>query len=146
MIPRSGGTDEKFFEQLKADFPEFKFLRGVRFKFRPPRTIIVEEFGENWRLLALHEVGHAVSGHRNFAVDVARVKMEMEAWERARELADRYNVPWDEEFVQGELDSYREWLHQKSRCPKCGLTRFETPGKGYTCPRCDIQTFFDCLP
>ena len=88
-------------------------------------------------LLLLHEVGHAILGHRNFKTDVGRLKMEMAAWEKAQELATLYGVVWDEEVAQGELDTYRDWLHQKSRCPICGLTRFETPDGRYHCPKCE---------
>jgi rubrerythrin len=63
--------------------------------------------------------------------------MESEAWEKAKELANHYGVEIDENLVQDELDTYREWLHQKSRCPKCGLTRFQTPDSQYHCPSCE---------
>ena len=126
-----------FLEQLKADYPEFKFRSGRKFAFRPPRTIILgppEPFSE---LLTLHEVSHAVLGHRDFKEDVERLKMESEAWDKARELAPVYGVDIDEGLIQGELDTYRDWLHQKSRCPACGLTRFQTPDGVYHCPKCD---------
>ncbi|MBR2841629.1 hypothetical protein IKE80_02520 [Candidatus Saccharibacteria bacterium] len=145
MIPRPGDKIEggdnidkaEFLNMLKRDFADFNFKRGRKFAFRPPRTIVIGPEEPAWQLLALHEVGHAVSGHKNFETDVGRIKMEMEAWEKARELATRYGVIFDETIVQEELDTYRDWLHQKSRCPKCGLTRFETPDGQYHCPRCE---------
>ena len=70
-------------------------------------------------------------------MDVERLKMEVQAWDKTRELANHYNVEYDEELVQRELDTYRDWLHQKSRCPICGLTRFQTPDSRYHCPRCE---------
>lgn len=88
-------------------------------------------------LLLLHEVGHALLGHRSFKTDVGRLKMEVAAWEKARELTMIYGVEWDEDVAQEELETYRGWLHQKSRCPVCGLTRFETPDGRYHCPRCE---------
>ena len=63
--------------------------------------------------------------------------MEVEAWDKARELAKKYDACIDEDIVQQELDTYRDWLHQKSRCPECGLTRFQTPDSRYHCPRCE---------
>lgn len=131
-------ADEAFFQKLAEDFPEFRFRMGRKFSFRPPRSITIGPPEAQFRLLALHELGHALSGHKDFKTDVERLKMEVEAWEKARELAGKYGVEYDEETVQDELDSYRDWLHQKSRCPKCGLTRFETPRGGYSCPRCDV--------
>ena len=130
--------DDAFLSRIKADFPDFVFREGKKFAFRPPKTIILgpeEVFSE---LLLLHEVAHAVLGHRTFKMDAERLKMEAAAWEKASELAKEYGIGVDEDFIQGELDTYRDWLHKKSRCPSCGLTRFQTPDGQYHCPRCDI--------
>ena len=109
--------DDELAERLRADYPELRFREGAKFAFRPPRTIVLGPLQPFWGLLALHEVSHAVLGHYTFKMDVERLKMEMAAWEKARELALRYGVSVDEDLIQGELDTYRDWLHQKSRCP-----------------------------
>ena len=70
-------------------------------------------------------------------MDVERLKMESEAWEKARELASRYGVEVNEDLIQDELDTYRDWLHNKSKCRACGLTRYQTPDGVYHCPRCE---------
>ena len=129
--------DATFLQKIRSDFPTFTFREGRKFAFRPPRTIIIGSAEEQDALLLLHELGHALSGHRDFGTDVKRLKMEVEAWEKARELAITYGVAIDEELIEEELDSYRDWLHKKSRCPKCGLTRFQTPDGVYHCPRCE---------
>ena len=122
--------------KLERDFPNFKFKFGKKFLFRPPKTIVVGPDEPFCELLLLHEVGHAILGHKNFKTDIDRLRMESEAWEKAKGLAAIYNVEFNEDFVQGELDTYRDWLHKKSRCPKCGLTRFQD-ADGYHCPRCE---------
>ena len=129
--------DEGLLEKLQADYPALRFCKGAKFAFRPPRTIVLGPYEPFAELLALHEVSHAVLKHRDFRMDIERLKMETAAWEKARELAARYGVAVDEELIQGELDTYRDWLHQKSRCPKCGLTRFQTPDSVYHCPQCE---------
>ena len=131
--------DAIFLARVKADFPELKFIRGKRFAFRPPRTVVFPgDVDGSEPLLLLHEMGHALCGHQTFKTEVERLKMEVMAWEKARELAACYKVSIDEDLIQRELDTYRDWLHQKSRCPKCGLTRFQTPDGVFHCPRCDI--------
>ena len=130
-------VDAGFLQRLKEDYPEFRFVEGSKFAFRPPKTIVLgppEPFPE---LLALHEVSHAILKHKTFRMDVERLKMESEAWEKARELASRYNIEIDEDLIQDELDTYRDWLHSKSRCRSCGLTRYQTPDGAYHCPRCE---------
>ena len=132
--------DAIFLARLKTDFPDLRFASGKRFLFRPPRTVVVDENSSaaSDKLLLLHEVGHAISRHWSFKTEVERLKIEVEAWEKARELAPSYGVLVDEDLIESELDSYRDFLHQKSRCPGCGLTRFQTPDSVWHCPKCDI--------
>lgn len=85
----------------------------------------------------LHEVGHALLGHRSYRTDPERLRMECAAWEKARELCGIYNIYYDEDFAEEQLDSYRNWLHQRSTCPECGLTCFQTRDGVYHCPSCD---------
>lgn len=137
----------KFLVRVRMDYADLRLRVGKKFTFRPPRTIIVQrvldvdEVNEGWRgyykLQVLHEIGHALSGHKDYITDVERLKMEREAWEKARELAMAYGVYYDEEFVEGALDTYRDWLHQKSRCPQCGLTRCQTDEGEYFCVNCE---------
>ena len=129
--------DSAFIERLKKDYTNLRFREGAKFAFRPPRTIILGPSEPHWELLVLHEVSHAILEHRTFRLDVERIKMEAAAWEKACELTKRYNIEINEGLIQDELDTYRDWLHQKSRCPVCGLTRFQTPDSRYHCPKCD---------
>lgn len=127
----------KFLRQLQDDFDDLAFRSGRKYMFRPPKTVIIGPFEQNWKLLLLHEVGHALLRHRDFNCDIQRLRMEAEAWDKARELAAHYHIRIDEDLIEEELDTYRDWLHQKSRCPVCGLTRFQTPDKRYHCPLCE---------
>ena len=129
--------NERLFNQVRNDFPDFSFRQGKKFAFRPPKTVIIGPNEAHDDLLLLHEVSHAVLKHRDFKTNIERLKMESEAWEKAKELANKYKIEVDEDFIQDELDTYRDWLHKKSRCPKCGLTRFQTPDGLYHCPRCE---------
>ena len=129
--------NRQFLEKLDNDYPDLVFKRGKKFAFRFPRTITIgpeEPFDE---MLILHEVSHALLGHKDFKEDLERVKMEGAAWEKAKELARQYDIEINEELIQDELDTYRDWLHQKSRCPVCGLTRYQTPDSQYHCPSCE---------
>lgn len=157
---------EELVAELKAEYPRLNFRVNKKFSYRPPRTICYEtdnkicvtEGGfeqkkatkyvsdeqknakneQNWYLLQLlHELGHALSGHVDFRTDVDRVRMEREAWERARELCEKYEVDYDEEYVEIAMDSYRDWLHRRSRCVKCGETRYQTADGRYHCAFCE---------
>ena len=133
-----------FIESLKEEFGQFSFISGNRFKWKYPKSIYFEENEDIpfdiFALLTLHELGHGLSGHRDYKTDVERLKIESEAWQRAkREISAHKNwgVEYNEELAETELDSYRDWLHQKSKCKKCGLTRYQTADGKYHCPNCD---------
>jgi len=139
--------NQSFISELKSEFPDFSFQFGSRFKFKPPKTIFIGPPQPNFALLALHELGHALSGHKNYNTHIKRLKMESEAWQVAKTLIQNhpkwqkeYGIHWDEsaeEFAESELDSYRDWLHSKSLCKNCGLTMYQTEDGKYYCPACD---------
>ena len=124
----------KLIVQLKMDYPKIRFRLGKKFAFRPPRTIF---FAEGQELELLHELGHARLEHDFYTTDIERLRMERAAWEQAREFCKYYGVEYDEDFVEEELDSYRDWLHQRSKCSQCAQTRFQGAGGEYHCPFCD---------
>ena len=130
--------NSQFIAKLQADYPEFNIKSGSKFAFRPPKTIFWGPPQPNFALLTLHELAHALCKHKDYATHIERIKIESEAWERAKTLCDEYAIAWDEDFVQEQLDTYRDWLHAKSLCPTCRLTRFQTPDGTYHCPRCDM--------
>ena len=135
--------DATFLARVKSDYPRLRFVSGKRFAFRPQRTVVIprdlDRSGSGSdSLLLLHEVGHALIQQWNFDTEIERLKIEVLAWEKAKELAAIYGIRIDENLIQEELDTYRDFLHQKSRCPLCGLTRFQTPDGVFRCPKCDI--------
>lgn len=135
----------KIITQLSADFPDFDFTYGKRFSFRPPKNIVIGPYeGKNTLLLVFHELGHAISGEYQYNLAVERLKIESKAWQEAKKIYelcktnDKYpDLPsWDDEFVEENLDTYRNWLHTKSRCLSCGLTMLQKPDRSWYCPYC----------
>jgi len=137
----------KFINALKSEFTQFNFISGTRFKWKAPKSIYFDEKldvpFEYFALLTLHELGHGLCNHKDYKTDVERLKIESEAWQRAKREIDSHSswqslgIVYDEDFAENELDSYRDWLHQKSKCKKCGLTRFQTTDGVYYCPNCN---------
>ena len=139
-------TDKAFVERLERDYKEIEFRWGCsRFSYQlrnGKKVVFLGPAQPNFALLALHELGHALCGHKDYSTHVQRLKIESEAWERAKTVFSKYQImadapEWDEDFVQAEMDTYRDWLHTKSRCKKCGLTRYQTENGEYHCPRCE---------
>ena len=122
---------------LQDSYPDFTFRPGNKFLFHPPKTILFDTSDPNFDSLILHELGHALLNHRTFRTDIERLKMERAAWEKAAEVAHSLSLTINEDLIEEELDSYRNWLHIKSKCKKCGLTRYQTPDGIYHCPKCE---------
>jgi hypothetical protein len=127
-------------KQLRKDFPALSFKAGTSHFWSPhdqriTYTLKGQESPEAvWALL--HEVGHAMLGHDRYDSDFELLKLEVAAWQKACELADKYGVSVDEEHVQDCLDTYRDWLHRRSTCPVCGNHSFQKDPAAYECFNC----------
>ncbi len=143
--------------QLVLDYPHFSFRTSKRFSFRlTPNSphqdgiIFIGPPQPFFALQTLHELSHAINRHQDFTTSIGRLKLEREAWDYARLLLTLYSHlspdEWDTDFVEESLDTYRIWLHQKTVCPHCGLTRFQTDDGKYHCPSCDDPSFSDYPP
>ncbi len=138
---------KEFLLELSAEYQGFSFILSNRFKYKPKKSIYIDENCSltmpYFALLTLHELGHALCKHGDYNTSVERLRIESEAWECAREVIlthqnwkKQYRITYDEEFVEKMLDSYRDWLHQKTLCKDCGLTRYQTKDGNYHCPNC----------
>jgi len=123
--------------KLHEHYPELSFVEGEVFTFRPPRTILYNPKLEGAELILLHEVGHYLDNDQDYSSGIGLLRIEADAWERARALSDAFNVAWDEDFIQSKLDSYRNWLHQSSLCPICEINGYQDKNGFYHCPLCE---------
>ncbi|MCL2095150.1 ImmA/IrrE family metallo-endopeptidase [Candidatus Saccharibacteria bacterium] len=119
-----------------SSFPSLKFKEG-RPRYSPKSRTIYYRSSDS-PLLLLHEIAHAELEHKNFYLDIERLAMERDAWEYVRRiLAPRFNLDFDEALAETDLDSYRDWLHARSRCPKCDQNRYQDQVTAtYHCPFC----------
>ena len=123
--------------KLARDFPEFTFAKSDIARWSPDsRTVFYDDSVAN----LLHELGHAISQHTDFVQDVELLKLERDAWEIAREIAPKYGVKIRENDIETALDAYREWLHARSLCPRCGQTGLQRrEDLTYFCLNCDAK-------
>lgn len=120
--------------RLAQDYPQFQFRPDTQAHWSAREHII---YYTNDDLQTLHELGHALSGHDHYVQDIELLSIERQAWQVAAQVAPRYGLCVDDEVVETALDSYRDWLHARSKCPSCGQTGWQSrTDLAYQCPAC----------
>jgi hypothetical protein len=130
-------------KRLSLDFPALSFTEGNEFFWSArskmitykPSKIAPEE--DLWTLL--HEAGHALLNHHGYDSDVELLLLEVEAWQKAKELAQNYEITIDPDHVQDYLDTYRDWLFKRSSCPICGTQTMQKSTSIYKCFNCQAE-------
>lgn len=84
----------------------------------------------------IHELGHALHGHKTFTSGAQLLKYEVDAWEKAKEVANEFGITIDAEHIETCLDTYRDWLHRRSLCPTCKAVSTEVDENTYRCFNC----------
>lgn len=130
---------EKLLKELTVSFPDLNFAQGSRCRWSPAdKTITYTTEGSDeeavWALF--HELAHADLNHISYEVDVELLLMEVAAWQKAKELAENHGYTIDEDHIQDCLDTYRDWLDQRSTCPTCGNNSLQHGPEEYRCFNC----------
>lgn len=124
-------------KQLKSDFPQFSFKKGEKFLWSSSdNTIYYGSIAHSQLIFTLHELSHALLGHSNYNQDIQLITMERQAWDHTKGLAKKYGIKVSDDIIQSTLDSYRDWLHSRSKCPNCSATGVQVDKNGYKCLAC----------
>lgn len=124
---------------LKRDFPTLSFQAGRVFCWSPKQQEIFyreNSSGDTSKWALLHELSHALLGHKTYNSDFELLCLEVAAWDKAKEIGAKYGQQIDPEHIQNCLDTYREWLHRRSTCPACGNGSFQQNATTYGCFNC----------
>lgn len=85
----------------------------------------------------LHEAAHGSLGHKEFNNDLELIRLEIEAWQYAKNhLSKPLGVTIAEAYVDDSLETYRTWVHNRSRCPNCQQNGLQTKNDTYQCLNC----------
>ena len=128
-------------KQLRNDYPQFQFESADEFWWSAAKkTIYINSSTPNSQVFSLHELSHAILDHHKYKYDIELITLERDAWEYAKKhLAPQYAIKIDEQIVQDNLDTYRDWLHARSTCPECSATGLQTKQQSYRCLACGHQ-------
>lgn len=144
---------ENVIDHITSQLPGVQIISGTSLFWSPKNKTITyrkdrHQETDIWGLY--HEAGHAKLGHTKYTSDVELLQMEVAAWDIAVDMATGTNHVIDYEYIQDCLDTYRDWLHQRSTCPRCGIVSFETQTGHYDCFNCNktwsVSTSRLCRP
>ena len=122
-----------------ADFSALNFVEDSIFYWSPKNHEIhytknIINDTDIWKLL--HEIGHALLDHKRFRLDIELLQLEIAAWEKAKQIAEKYSIEISEDHIQDCLDTYRDWLYRRSVCPDCMNTSMQETAGTYACFNC----------
>ena len=124
--------------KLEKDYPQFSFKASEQFSWSPDeKTIYFNSGSDEYPIYLMHELAHALLDHSNYDYDIELVTMEREAWDEVIKLTEKYNLDVNTEEIQSTLDTYRDWLHNRSTCPKCQANGVQNGIKTYQCLACN---------
>lgn len=125
---------------LINSFSDLNFLPGRVFLWSPSSQTItydprrIESAGG--QIALLHEIGHARLDHRYYKYDMELLRMEMDAWDVARDFAPQFGLAIDEAHIAGCIASYDEWLSKRATCPGCHNFSLQRDRSSYRCFAC----------
>lgn len=128
--------------KLQAILPDISFEAGEAFFWSPKtKTITYSDTsgGEPATHALLHECAHALLGHKVYSQDMELLLLEVAAWEKAKSLGASLGITINEDHIQDCLDTYRDWLHQRSTCPRCSTVSLQTSPQRYQCHNCSAS-------
>lgn len=131
---------EELLTKVSSDYPNLSFVEGTRFSWHAQKKhVSYKRNAQKGAWTLLHELGHALLDHADYANDVELLQLEVAAWHKAEELAGNYGVKIDQDYIQDCLDTYRDWLHLRATCPGCFARSLQTSERLYHCFNCQTE-------
>jgi len=122
--------------KIQKDYPNISFVKGEDFSWSISNNTICYSDDISGIPLLLHEIAHSILDHTDYKNGIHLINIERDAWMKAQEIAIKYGISIDEETVEKSLDTYRDWLHSRSKCPNCGAIGIEQKKYLYNCLEC----------
>ena len=134
---------EGLLEQIRSDHPDLSFIESTNFSWHAGKKHVSfkksDAGSEQAAWALLHELGHALLDHTTYRYDIELLQIEATAWGKARELAQKYALTIDEDYIQDCLDTYRDWLHLRATCPSCFARSLQSSPRDYHCFNCGSE-------
>lgn len=133
----------KLLEELQATFGRYHFEAALQFAWSPEKMTIfyvpqsLSRADGYYRLM--HEIAHGELGHHSYQYDVELVRLEVAAWRLAQKLIRGHSLRIPRSTSNKHLETYRNWLHVRSRCPTCSSAGLQNKQLLYVCAHCQTR-------
>ena len=126
-------------QQLQQDFQDIVFVKGKTSTWSPKTKEIYYSTPVS-KYSLLHELGHALKQHKNYVLDIQLLKLEADAWQKAKEIAQNYNLKISQKYIDNCMSTYKDWLLARSKCPDCNLVGLQSAKTlQYSCCNCSLN-------
>lgn len=123
-------------KQLQRDYQEIKFIKG-KTNVWSPKTKEIYYSAPISKYSLLHELGHALQKHTTYKLDIQLIKLEADAWQEAQKIAQNYNLKISQSYINNCMNTYKDWLLARSKCPACDLVGLQSiKTLHYNCCNC----------
>lgn len=129
-------------KSLQANYPDITCSAGEEFCWSPLDNTVTYKISDDsdqvatWSLL--HEFAHALLDHKTYTSDLELLLMEVAAWDKASAIGNYHKTQIDPDHIQDCLDTYRDWLYQRSTCPACANNGLQQSSREYLCFNCGL--------
>ncbi len=134
---------DELVQKIKKRYPKLNLSPSDSFYWSPETNEVFYKADSKGKLnkwSLLHEVGHALLNHHHYDADYMLLKLEIEAWQKAKEIATNFDISIDDNHIQDCLDTYRDWLYKRSICPKCSTKCLQQSDfNHYFCFNCHMR-------
>ena len=124
--------------KLQKAHPQLSFQQAEFCVWRPSEQTIYyanpKDMTDVWDII--HELGHARLQHTTYSHDVSLLRLEAEAWAAAENIAQEFSEQISNDYIQDSLNTYRQWLNERSTCPQCSATGIQAKKNTYSCFNC----------
>lgn len=126
--------------KIQQKYPTVAFVKDTDFYWSSKDQSVhtgFKEYSEIEYWTLFHEIAHCLLKHESFGSDYELLKMELEAWEKAKPIARQFKNTISHAHIEDCLDTYRDWLHKRSLCSQCNTNGIQMSPNKYRCITCN---------
>jgi len=139
MVATTTRSISSLYNKIFTRYSQFAFVASDISRWSPHENTVYYSDKQSLHelVILLHELGHALLDHQGYRQDIELLAMERDAWQKAVERAADFDIAFERDIIEDHLDTYREWLHARSRCPQCQQAGVQQIDLTYRCVLCE---------